>query len=104
MLQPTKLSDEDLTAFYPMHLNHRVIAQEACFVSFPLPLDCAPMSPMERPGAYPDSTVTLEKLIIPSAAKRTIRIELKVLGISHRSLFPDLFGVARQINEDLHEV
>ncbi len=103
VLKPTELADDKLTAFFPMHINQRVVAQEACFVSFPLALDTRPMRPMDASGAYEGSVGDLEQLVIPAKSKADIRLELQGIGISYRFLFPDLEGVARQINEDVRK-
>jgi len=90
-----------LAAFFPEHLNARLIAQEGCFVSFPLPKSTRPIRPLtEAPCAY-----TVEKivcLIIPRHAKPVLRRELTLLGVNHRSLFPDLDGVAKSVGLDPH--
>lgn len=101
ILRPTELDEDGLTAFLPMHLNERVVAQEGCFVSFPLSLDCNPMRAMEEPRAYRKGIGSLRRFDVPATAKPRLRRELSLLGVSHRFLLPGLAGVARQITEDI---
>lgn len=82
----------------PPQLDTRVIAQESCFTLFPYPKGDAAMVPLEsahwlvEPVAEP-----LLQFRIPKARKESIRWELRQLGITHRSLFPGLEGVAASI-------
>lgn len=103
-LTPRSIPDDELIPFLPPQVNSRVIAQDACFVAFPAPENKKLLSPMNKIGAYPKSIHSLEKIIIPATVKRIIRIELRALGITHRSLFPDLDGLAREINSELNEI
>ena len=100
-LEPVALLDDALTPFLPPQVNARVLAQDACFVAFPTPEHTSPLPPLNSPGAYPKSISRLDAFVIPSSAKRVLRIELRTLGITHRSLFPDLDGVARDINAEI---
>ena len=103
VLRPTPLADDALTPYFPKQINPRAIAQEACFVAFPLPPNKKPLQPMSNLEAYRKSIHALVKLQIPAASKRNLRIELRVLGVTHRSLFPDLGGIAATINSELRE-
>jgi len=91
--------EENLAAFFPEHLNPRLIAQEGCFLSFPLPKRKRPIRPLRQGGgSYAVNSVSC--FVIPSTAKPTLRKELSLLGISHRSLFPTLDGIAKSIRID----
>jgi hypothetical protein len=103
VLRPTVLADDELTPYFPKQVNPRTIAQEGCFVAFPLPENKKRIQPMVSGGDYAKSISELVKLNVPASAKRGLRIELRVLGITHRSLFPDLDGVAQSINSELRE-
>lgn len=88
--------DGRLAAFFPEHLNTRLIAQEGCFLSFPLPENRRPFRPLtEAPCAYAVEKISC--FIIPRSAKSALRRELALLGVNHRSLFPDLDGVAKSV-------
>jgi FRG domain len=102
-LDPTPLSDKNLTPFYPKHLNQRVVAQESCFVSFPLPESKKALQSMDSGAAYHKAMDYLDKIVIPASAKRNLLRELRVLGVTHRSLFPDLHGIALHIEAELRE-
>lgn len=103
VLEPTRLDDDALTPFMPKHINARVVAQEACFVSFPLPRNTRPIQPMDEKGAYRRSIEQLRKLTIPAKSKRHLRGELRALGVNHRTLYPDLQGIALHIATELND-
>jgi hypothetical protein len=88
--------EKDLAAFFPEHLNPRLIAQEGCFLSFPLPKNKRKIQPLEV-GIAGYSVNKISSFVIPKSAKPTLRHELSLLGINHRSLFPSLDGVARSV-------
>jgi hypothetical protein len=91
--------DGRLAAFFPEHLNARLIAQEGCFLSFPLPKNKRPFRPLTKaPLAYAVEQISC--FIIPRTAKSALRRELALLGVNHRSLFPDLDGVAKSVRLD----
>lgn len=102
-LAPTPLDDKRLTPYFPKHLNTRLIAQEGCFVAFPLSPTCEPLKPMSDSGAYFGDIDSLSKVTIPAKSKSTLRIELRTLGVSHRFVFPDLGGVVASILAELLE-
>jgi hypothetical protein len=104
VLAPTPLLDDDrLTPYFPKQINTRVIAQEGCFVAFPLPEGRRRLQPMNDVRAYRKDVRALAKLRVPAASKATLRIELRVLGITHRSLYPDLGGIAESIKAEMRE-
>jgi hypothetical protein len=99
----TELSDNELTPYYPKLLNARVFAQEACFVAFPLHKNQAPLVPMDGGSAYQKSINELVPITIPKSARPLLRRELRYLGVSHRTIYPDLVGIANAIKSDLRE-
>ena len=86
--------DKQLIPFLPAQINPRLTAQEGSFISYPLPNNCKPLNPVD---AIKQDDLTLLKVVVPAAAKATLRRELALLGIQFRLLFPDLDGVARSI-------
>jgi hypothetical protein len=100
-LVPTGLDERRLTPYFPKHLNARVIAQEGCFVAFPLPPNRKPLTPMSDSGAYPADVDSLSKVTIPANSKASLRIELRMLGVAHRFVFPDLVGIVASIRGEL---
>jgi hypothetical protein len=89
-----------LAAYFPAHLDIRIIAQESCFTFFPFPDSKTRVPPLERVGYYKKDVVRLVKFLIPKDAKKACRAELQKLGITHRSLFPDLEGLAKSIRRE----
>lgn len=104
VLTPRPLSDDELMPFMPPNIDARVIAQDACFVAFPAPENNKPILPMNQARAYEKCILSIEKITIPASAKRSLRIELRTLGITHRSLFPDLDGIGREIISEINEI
>ena len=102
-LAATPLDNDSLTPYFPKHLNPRLIAQEGCFVAFPLPENRKALQPMDDPGAYRDDIQWLESVRIPRRAKRQLRIELRVLGITHRFVYGDLAGIGATVRTELRE-
>jgi len=89
-----------LAAYFPAHLNIRVIAQESCFTFFPFPDSKSRIPPLEHVDYYKKDVLNLIKFLIPKDAKKACRGELQKLGITHRSLFPDLDGLAKSIRRE----
>lgn len=92
--------DKELVPFLPAQLDSRLTAQEGSFISYPLPNNCRPLTPIDE---LDQDDVSLSKLIIPAAAKSRLRRQLAVLGVQFRLLFPDLDGVASSIRLELLE-
>lgn len=86
--------DNTLVPFLPAQLNPRLTAQEGSFISYPLPKNRKRLKPMDK---FKQDELSLLKLVVPAAAKATLRHELALLGVQFRLLFPDLDGVARSI-------
>ncbi len=79
-------------AIYPLHLDERMAAQQACFTLFgnvARGLDC-----------NDSSQKLLDCIYINSESKPKILSELRSLGISTYSIYPDLDGLGRTINYD----
>jgi hypothetical protein len=87
--------ETELIPFLPAQLPiPRLTAQEAAFLSYPLPSNCDPLIPVD---GFPKNELVLFKFIVPKAAKANVRRELAILGVRFRLLFPDLDGIARDI-------
>lgn len=102
-LKPTPLDDDRLVPFLPKLINNRVVAQEACFVSFPLPAHAEPLVPLDELAGRDQDIKALDALTIPAASKRKLALELRALGMTHRTLFPDLQGIGLHIAAELRE-
>ncbi len=93
--------DNCLAAFFPEHLNARLIAQDGCFLSFPLPENQRPMKPLGCTTGLEKGIKVMRRFRIPGIAKASLRRELALLGITHRSLFPGLDGVGKSVQLEL---
>ena len=93
---------EILAAYFPDHINERVIAQESCFTFFPFPAKNEPIPDMGTTDVYAKHVKKLVRFKIPQKSKETIRRELKKLGISHLSIFPCLEGLATSIRREFN--
>lgn len=82
-------------AIYPPHLDERMSAQQACFTLF---------GNIVRGINCNDTHDTQEKFLdcvyIDAGSKCKILKELRILGISFYSVYPDLDGLGRTINYD----
>lgn len=87
--------DHSLTTFFPELVSQRLAAQEGCFTSFPLEEAEHFHVPVLTKDNYCGDIDVLVSALVPFPCKRRIRIELSKLGITHRTLFPGLDGLAR---------
>lgn len=85
---------------FPKMIDSRVISQEACFILFPFPEENKAFEPLEDESIHGDSYHYLTKMIIPRKYKFTMSEDLKILGVSSKSLFPDLTGLAQFIEDN----
>lgn len=87
-------------ACFPEVLNERIAAQDACLLVFPLS-----KTDMSVPELSADSCLGaldfLHQIIVPSDAKRDLRRQLSVLGVTYRSVYPGMEGTTRWIKSDL---
>jgi len=78
---------KEVYLFTPPHVTRRITAQSGLFTIHP------------RPNiSYSNSLI---KFIIPATSRVQIRRELRTLGITRASLFPDLDGVSESINDNV---
>jgi len=99
------LWDSELIPLMPDQSNARLIQQEGCFLSYPLPKNCEPLTSVNQLQCAEDDGLSFAKIIIPAKSKKFLRNELAALGIRYRLLFPDIEGVAKGIvMEDLASI
>lgn len=79
-------------AIYPPHLDERMSAQQACFTLFGNIVKG--LNPNDSPEKF------LDFALIDAKSKLKILKELRTLGISNYSIYPDLDGLGRSINYD----
>jgi hypothetical protein len=77
---------------HPTHVSPRLVVQGGSFT-----IHAHPWTDLvDVESNQPDVDILyLQKLVVPTAAKRELVNELFRLGISTRTLFPDLDGIAR---------
>ena len=83
--------------FQPSHLDRRITAQSA-WLSIHRPSSRQDFLPLEKHIRYRNK---LKRFVIPKDLFDSLRQELRLLGISHASLFPDLLGLSADIEVDM---
>jgi hypothetical protein len=83
--------------FQPSHLDRRITAQSA-WLSIHRPSSRQDFLPLEKHIRYRNK---LKRFVIPKDLFDLLRQELRMLGVSHASLFPDLLGLSADIEVDL---
>lgn len=83
-------------AIYPPHLDERMSAQQACFTIFGNMFDGL--------VKHNCSDTFLDHVTIDAKSKANMLIDLKKLGISYHSVFPDLDGLGLSINDEYNEI
>lgn len=98
--ETAKLGTIDRVAVYrPRPIDRRILSQSGMFTYHPepqIPLMPNPVAP-ERAKAAPDK-VDLVKIVVPFDMKHIIVRQLAELGVSRKSLFPDLEGLSAYVN------
>lgn len=91
-----------ITSFHPQFINERIVAQDGCFTLFPFPrkLEDDTFSDAEDGFMQLPNKMPTEKIVILKEAKKLIRKQLYLLGITDVSMFPDLDGLAKSIRRD----
>lgn len=81
--------------FQPFHLDRRIVAQSAWFSIYRH--NRSKFLPLERQDRYRNA---LKRFIIPREQFDSLRQELRLLGVSHASMFPDLEGLGADIRAE----
>jgi len=89
--------ENDKDCYYPLAINptfldERMTSQKTCFTVFGNKLNGLKSIENEKE--------ILDKIIINKTKKKRILKELKILGIDHESIYPDLDGIGRSIQKD----
>lgn len=86
-------------ALQPTHAFPRAVAQLSVFTIHPEPQpECTIPELLEEAGE------NLVRYVIPAAKKRKLRDDLAALGITPKTLFPDLDSLSRTIVKDHHTI
>jgi hypothetical protein len=88
----------DKTCFFqPSHLDRRIKAQSA-WLSIHRPRSQREFLPLEEHDRYHDK---LTRLVIQTKDFDSLRQELRLLGVNHAILFPDLWGLCSDIEIEM---
>ena len=82
--------------FQPPHLDRRIIAQSGWFSVYRH--NRTEFLPLEKMKRY---TKKLRRFNIPRHCFQSLRNELRLLGINHASMFPDLSGLGADIQAEI---
>jgi hypothetical protein len=94
-----EMGPQGIRILFPFFNSPRAVAQDGAYTIHPdpwRPLDCYRNEPFEK------CRLNIERLytwLIPSDAKLEILQQLNRLGITRRTAFPDLDGIARSLWE-----
>ena len=80
-------------AFLPPLMHPRMNAQQSCFTIHPSPQKGYSIPEIISSNRY------LMRYIIPKNLKKTFRSNLNNLGITYRTIFPDLVGLAKSLRD-----
>jgi len=79
-------------AIHPTNIHNRMSAQKSCFTIH---------GKDKRSLALQVNDTVLRKYVIPSKYVSEIRKDLRIMGVTHSSVFPDLDGLARDLKSIL---
>lgn len=82
--------------FQPPHLDRRIIAQSGWFSVYRH--NRTRFLPLENMKRYRNK---LKRFIVPRASFHSLRQELRLLGINHASMVPDLSGLGAEIQAEI---
>jgi hypothetical protein len=92
---------KDFMSIYPNLIDKRIVAQEAGFTIFPIPLKKNRFNPLEDLNRYDGGYYQLIKIIIPKDQKLDMLKVLNKYGVNQRTLFPDIEGVIKIFNLEI---
>lgn len=94
----------DFQVYYPKNFDQKLVTQKGCFTIQPLPEGNEPFIPLENNKELLTlSAHSFSKIIVPSdkKLKREILHQLANCGVDETFIYPDLYGLSRQIKRDL---
>lgn len=87
--------EKNSMAIYPLRNNNRIVAQQGMFTV--QGLESKSLDGEHNGNLFKENI--LKKIEIPPSLKDDVKKYLKLVGVSSFSLFPDLDGLAKHINE-----
>ncbi|MDO6762068.1 FRG domain-containing protein [Agarivorans sp. 1_MG-2023] len=91
---------KSVKAFHPIVINDRILAQEGCFTLFPQQDNHNSFEALEEGFSRQEDVLNMASIIIPKEAKPVLRTQLRKLGVTDMTMFPDLDGIAKKIRRD----
>lgn len=92
---------EQARIYRPQFPSRAMLNQKTCFLSHPLPKEDASPESFEDSFELGTERMTLVRLVIPVGEKAFLRRRLAAMGVDHRSLFPGMGGLCRDIKEEI---
>ena len=85
-------------AFVPRHISTRISAQLSVFTWHWDAYEKRPFTDEDFKQMYKNTE--LERIIIPATRKEQFRLSLSRIGFSHKTLFPGLSGICKNLGRD----
>lgn len=93
-----------MQVYFPVNTDPKLTSQKGCFTVQPFPARGAPFTPLQEDArVLQDGLHSLTRVLIPAEqdVKQDILSDLANCGVDESSIYPDLFGLSRQIRNDL---
>lgn len=94
----------DLQVYFPKNIDQKIVSQKGCFTIQPLPRGENTFIPLQKNvQLLKMSAHSFSKIVIPGdkKIKEDILIQLANCGVDETFIYPDLYGLSRQIKRDL---
>jgi truncated hemoglobin YjbI len=99
------LQDIDaIQVYFPLNIDPKLVAQKGCFTLQPLPAKSDDFIPLQDDKKNLKLGVhSFSRIIIPNQndLKEELLMELANCGVDETFIYPDLYGLSRQIKKDL---
>lgn len=95
---------DTMQVYFPDNIDPKLTSQKGCFTAQPFPARSAPFTPLQEDArVLQDGLHSLTRVLIPAEqdVKQDILCDLANCGIDESGIYPDLFGLSRQIRKDL---
>lgn len=95
---------EQIQVYFPKTIDSKLVAQKGCFTIQPLPQGSEKFLPLDADlSVVSMCSHSFSKILIPGdqKIKSTILVNLANNGIDETFIYPDLYGLSRQIKKDI---